>query len=337
MKNIIWKAAYYNMKTITVLCAFMLALAPVVTHAQQEPMYGQYIFNSTVINPAQAGANDSNYWGVLARNQWVGIDGAPRTESVYANFGLRSQIGLAFGIYQDRLGPEHNLYFQTDISYHARLSESWRLAGGVRLIGSHFRVNLTDIPNVEPGDPYLGQDRSSGLLLNIGAGLLAYNEKSFFGLSMPRVFKSYLNVLNSQAGNAHPDIDFRQHAVRDLFAYAGTNIDLTDEITFIPSTLFKYPVDAPVQLDLNAVFGYNDMLDFGPLVRTNLIEMNDWFDAVGFLVGIRFLPNWYFGYMYEYPLTSLSHATRQTHEVSLRFFWDPKEPERVGSPRYFLF
>ena len=325
------------MKTITVLFAFMLALVPVFTHAQQQPMYGQYVFNSSVINPAQAGANDKNHWGILARNQWMGIDGAPRTESVYANLNLRGQLGMAFGIYQDRLGPEQNLHFQTDISYHARLSENWRLAGGVRLIGSHFRVNLLDIPNVDPDDPYLRQDISSGLLLNLGAGLLAYNEKSFFGLSLPRAFKSHLTVLDSQVGNAHPDIDFRQRSIRNLFAYAGTNIDLTDEITFIPSTLLKYPVDAPVQLDLNAVFGYNDILDFGPLIRTNLIEMNDWFDAVGFLVNIRFLPNWYFGYMYEYPLTSLSHATSQTHEVSLRFFWGPKEPERVGSPRYFLY
>ena len=337
MKNINSETVYYNRRMIAVLFAFMLALVPVFTHAQQEPMYGQYVFNSTVINPAQAGAHNENHWGILARNQWLGIDGAPRTESVYANLSLRRQIGLAFGLYQDRLGPEQNLNFQTDISYHARLSEHWRLAGGVRLMASNFRINLSDIPNVDPGDPYLRQNISSGLLLNVGAGLLAYNKRSFIGVSLPRAFENQLQVLGSQIGNAPPDIDFSKKATRHLFAYAGTNIDLTDEITFLPSMLFRYPVDAPVQMDLNAVFGYNDILDFGPVIRTNLIETNDWFDAVGFLLGIRFLPNWYFGYMYEYPLTSLSLATRQTHEVSLRFIWDAKVPGRIGSPRYFLF
>ncbi len=321
------------MKPFKIIIWILPVLLPFMLYAQQEPMYGQYLFNNTVINPAQAGSNSMNQWGVLARNQWLNIDGAPKTESIYANFRLPRQLGVAVGIYQDRLGPEKNLQIQADLAYHARIFDNWYLAGGIRVIGSHLSISLSDVPNMDPGNPFFHEDLSSGLLLNAGAGLLAYNHRSFFGISIPKAFRNQISI--SEPGG----VDFRKKEVLHLFAYGGSNIKLSDEILFIPSVLFKYSDDAPIQMDFNAIFGFRDVLDFGPLLRSNTIEINNWFDAVGFLIGIHFLERWYFGYMYEYPLTDLRHAAsplRQTHEISLRFIWDTKHHRRIGSPRYFL-
>ena len=318
------------MKHIRILTVLALILWTGFLHAQQEPMYGQYLFNNTVINPAQAGANGINLWGALARNQWVGIDGAPRTETAFVNLRLPNNLGLAVGIYQDRLGPETNLQFQTDLAYQAQLSSDWYLAGGIRLIANHIRLDLTSIPNVEPGDPYFNENISSGILINAGAGLLAYSEQSFFGISIPKAFKNQIQIGDDQA------LDFSTRVARHVFAYGGVNLQLSREMMLTPSFLVKYSDHAPVQLDLNAMFNYGEVLDFGPLLRSNVIEINNWFDAIGFAVGIRFLDNWHLGYMYEYPMTDLVLATRQTHEISLRFFWDTKLQRRIRSPRYFL-
>ncbi len=317
------------MKIKTTIFLIMMAL-PSFIFAQQDPMYGQYIFNNTVINPAQAGSYAANRFGLLARNQWVGIDGAPRTESAYVNLNLPRQLGLAISLYQDRLGPEVNVQFQTDLAYHARITDRFFLAGGIRLMAAHLRVNLADVPNVDPANPFFQENLSSGLLFNTGAGLLAYTNRSYIGISIPKVFRNQIGI------NQPDHVDFRKKENIHLFTYAGTNLDLSDEIMFMPSTLFKYVDGAPIQLDLNTVFGYRDILDFGPVLRTNLFEGNDWLDAVGFLVGLRFLENWYLGYMYEYPLTNMKTATRQTHEISLRFTWGPRVEYRVRSPRYFL-
>lgn len=318
------------MKYLKLYFLLVLIILPAWLHAQQEPMYGQYLFNNTVINPAQAGAYAANRFGVLARSQWIGIDGRPRTESAYVNLRLPRQLGLAVSLYQDRLGPEVNLQLQTDLAYHTPISSNFSLAGGIRLMASHMRVNLANVPNVDPANPFFQENLSSGLLFNAGAGLLAYTPKSYFGISMPRVFRNQVGI--NQPGL----VDFRKKENLHLFTYAGTNIDMTDEIMFMPSTLFKYVDGAPVQLDLNTIFGYRDILDFGPMLRTNLFEGNDWLDAIGFLIGLRFLENWYLGYMYEYPLTNLKTATRQTHEISLRFTWDPRRETNIRSPRYFL-
>lgn len=291
---------------------------------QQIPMYGQYIFNNTVINPAQAGARDKNQAGILGRYQWLGIDGAPVTYTGFANFRLPNNMGLAVGIYQDNLGPVRDFTIQTDLAYHARLTEKWYLSGGLRIFMSNMNINLTGLENIDPGDPYFSHDLSSGLHLNLGAGLLAFSEKSFLGVSMPQAQRRGILSTNQRLNT------FSLH----FMAYGGTTFDLTEEFVVTPSTLFKTSDHAPSQLDINAIFGYNEIFDFGPMIRSNLAE--GWLDAVGFLAGFYITENWYFGYMYEYPVNNLNIITKQSHEVSLRYLWGSKKKIRIRSPRYFL-
>lgn len=291
---------------------------------QQIPMYGQYIFNNTVINPAQAGARDKNQAGILGRYQWLGIDGAPVTYTGFANFRLPQNMGLAVGIYQDNFGPLRDFTLQTDVAYHARLTEKWYLSGGLRLFLSSLSINLTGIDNIDPGDPYFSHDLNSGIHLNLGAGLLAFTENSFIGVAMPQAPRKGILSTNQRLKS------FSRHFI----AYGGTTFDLTDEFVVTPSTLFKTSDHAPSQLDLNAIFGYNEIFDFGPMIRSNLTE--GWFDAVGFLAGFYITENWYFGYMYEYPVNNLNIITKQTHEISLRYLWGSKKKIRIRSPRYFL-
>lgn len=310
-------------KILGILVLLALFLSEKV-QAQQVPMYGQYIFNNSVINPAQAGVRDKNEWGVLGRYQWVGVEGAPTTHTAFFNFRLPSNLGLAVGIYQDNIGPVRDFTLQTDVAYHAQISEQWYLSGGLRLLTSSIKVNLLDLENVDHNDPYFNQNLSSGLHFNVGAGLVAFSEKTFFGVSLPKAQKKGFGDKNREVNTVS----------RHLFAYAGHTFDLSQNFVVTPSALFKTSEKAPSQIDLNAIFGYNEIFDFGPMVRSNFTE--SWMDAVGFLVGIHITENWYFGYMFEYPTNDMNLVTRQTHEVSLRYLWGAKQQIHIRSPRYFL-
>lgn len=312
------------MKKIIAILVLLALFLNERASGQQVPMYGQYMFNNSVISPAQAGAKDENQWGVLGRYQWIGIDGAPTTHTAFFNFRLPSNVGLAAGIYQDNIGPVRDFTFQTDVAYRARLTENWYLSGGLRMIVSSIKVNLLDLQNVDHNDPYFNQNLSSGLHLNVGAGLLAFSERAFFGISLPKAQRKGFGQQNKEVNMVS----------RHLFVYGGTTIDLLDNLVVTPSALFKTSERAPSQLDLNAIFGYSRYFDFGPMLRSNLSE--GWLDAVGFLVGIYVTPNWYFGYMYEYPVNDLNLVTKQTHEVSLRYLWGSSRETRIRSPRYFL-
>ena len=96
-------------KIILVVTLFFLA---VNTKAQQDPQYTQYMYNMNIINPAYAGSSDATSVGILYRNQWDGIDGAPKTGTMNIHFPVGKNVGLGFSAISDEIGPvsETNLY-----------------------------------------------------------------------------------------------------------------------------------------------------------------------------------------------------------------------------------
>ncbi len=305
-----------------ILISFVIiALIVATVKAQQLPMYGQYIFNSSVINPAQAGARGDNQAGLLGRYQWVGIDGAPTTHTAFANLSLPHDLGLAFGIYQDQLGPLRELTLQTDVAYSARISHEWYLSGGLRTVLNHLYMDYNALADgIDTSDPLFHEDINSGLRFNVGAGLLAFTDRHFVGISLPRA----INVANK---NGH---DVAHH----FFFYGGSTIDINREFTVSPSAIFKKSTMAPAQIDINGIVSYDQMIDFGPMIRSNMAK--GVVDAIGFVAGYHFLENWYFGYMYEHPVNRVRLASRQTHEISLRYQWFGSRNSHFRAPRFFL-
>lgn len=304
------------MKRIIIFATWMVSCLSLF--AQQDPMYGQYIFNNAIINPAQAGLEDLNQVGFLHRRQWLGLDGAPTTNTFFINTRLPKNLGFAGGVYHDKIGPIQNLTFQGDVSAHVQLSDQWSLAGGVRISASSINANLTALQTGQGGDPNFSTNVNTGLNFNAGLGALLYNDQYFIGASMPRLF-------NQTMKDGSKIISEQQ---RHLFVYGGATYSVMEDVLFKPSVLVKATSDAPAQFDLNMVFNYRNYLDLGPMVRSKT--------AVGFLAGFKVTPGLYLGYMYEYPLTAINLISNQTHELSLRVLWKSKYEKRVHSPRYFL-
>lgn len=50
--------------------------------AQQLPVYSQYTFNKFLLNPATAGIDGNTTISLLAREQWVGFKGTPKTHAI---------------------------------------------------------------------------------------------------------------------------------------------------------------------------------------------------------------------------------------------------------------
>ncbi|MDZ4667115.1 MAG: type IX secretion system membrane protein PorP/SprF [bacterium] len=304
------------MKRIIICFSFMLGAFQLF--AQQDPMFGQYIFNNAIINPAQAGVNKENQVGILTRHQWLGMDGAPTTNSIFINTNLPKNLGFAGGIYSDKIGPVKDLTFQADLATHVQLNNDWNLSGGVRAMASNLSIDLSTLQTSQINDPNFNTNYRSGMYMNLGAGILAYSDKVFIGASLPRLFGRDVKANNTVITR------YQDH----FYLYGGANLKVNEDFTFTPSLLFKKVTNAPLQYDVNLVFDYKDILDVGPMFRAN--------DAIGFLAGYKVTSQIYVGYMYEYPLNDLHLASMQTHELSIRMLWESKQKSRVKSPRYFL-
>ncbi|WP_139062581.1 PorP/SprF family type IX secretion system membrane protein, partial [Aquimarina megaterium] len=128
---------------IIVVTAF-LSITFFASYAQQDAQYTQYMYNTISVNPAYAGSRGVLSIMGLHRSQWVGLDGAPRTQTLTFNtpIGGNERVGLGLSIVNDQIGPTDETYFDIDFSYTIPTSETGKLSLGIKAGGHLLNVDF---------------------------------------------------------------------------------------------------------------------------------------------------------------------------------------------------
>ena len=96
------KQIHIRLKSIIFI--FVLILLSLNVVAQQDPMFTQYMHNPVSINPAYAGSRGTLNIVGMHRQQWVGIDGAPKTLALSINSPfIKYNVGIGFTLLYDQL------------------------------------------------------------------------------------------------------------------------------------------------------------------------------------------------------------------------------------------
>lgn len=298
-----------------ILLLFLLGLV-VSVQAQQDPEYTQYMYNTMSINPGYAGSQGHWSWVGLNRTQWVGIDGAPETQtlSFQGPVGL-SGLGLGLNIVKDALGPSEEIYFDANIAYAIRTSETGNLSFGLRLGGRVLNLDWSKGTFQNP-DVVFNQNVDNRFLPTIGAGLYYYDEKAYLGLSVPNFLRTdhYDDRIESLAKE-------RLH----YFLIGGYVFDLTEDIKFKPAFIGKIVTGAPISVDLSANFMFYEKFTAGLAYR--------WDDSISALLGFQVSERLNIGYAYDLTTSNYRNYNSGTHEVMLRY--DILRGPRIKSPRFF--
>jgi type IX secretion system PorP/SprF family membrane protein len=157
------------MKKLSIIAVLLLALQ---MQGQQDPQYTQYMYNMNIINPAYAGSREGLSFGLLYRNQWSRIDGAPETGTFFGHSPLGNNLGLGLSVIADQLGPVRETNTYVDVSYTLRLGGEHRLAFGIKAGATFHDIGLAGIDLVDPNDPFF-QDINE-TTPNLGAGFFYY-------------------------------------------------------------------------------------------------------------------------------------------------------------------
>lgn len=287
--------------------------------SQQDPHYTQYMYNMSVINPAYAGSKDNLSMGLLYRKQWVGIEDAPTTGTLFGHSKVGKNVGLGLSVISDKIGPveENNIY--GDFSYTLNLGGDHKLAFGIKAGITLQNVGLySDIYSTlpQPNDPAFSEDTSNSFL-NLGSGFFYYTNKYYLALSVPNMIKS-----------KHLDFNGREYGseVSHYFLTGGYVFDLNEKIKFKPFFLLKSAFNAPTSLDLSTNFMFNDKFEIGATYRLE--------DSFGAMVNYAITPDIRIGYAYDHIVSDLNVVTPSSHEIILLF--DVRFSKKVSSsPRYF--
>ena len=174
--------------------------------------------------------------------------------------------------------------------------------------------NLTEVGQ----DPYFN-DKLDRWNANLGTGVLFHSDKWYMGLSIPK-------LINHDRNN---DTEYAALERVHYYAIGGYVFDLSDNVKFKPSFLFKYTKAAPISTDLTANFLFNEKFWLGGSYRFNGDQ-----GAFGALVDFQVSDQFRVGYTYEIPTGEIRPYTNGTHEILLMYeFRFMKRKQK--SPRYF--
>ncbi|WP_457287978.1 PorP/SprF family type IX secretion system membrane protein [Pedobacter sp. UYP24] len=288
--------------------------------AQQDAMYTQYMFNTLAINPAYAGSRNVTSATALFRNQWTGIDGAPKTGTLTLDAPiLDKRIGVGLQLFSDKLGVTQTTGAVISGAYRIRMDQgtlAFGLQGNINQFRADYNsVNLTT-NNFDPAFAY----NVNKVLFNFGTGVYYNSDKFFIGLSVQDLVKNRLTDYSSN------NSDFRNTQAMHVFFSSGYVFALSDDYKFKPSFLIKGVKGAPIEGDLNATLWIKDIIGIGAQYRTSA-------DVAG-LIEIQASPQIRIGYSYDYSTTALRNFNSGSHEIMLRYEFGFSSG-KILSPRYF--
>jgi type IX secretion system PorP/SprF family membrane protein len=305
------------MKKIVIIFAMLLTV--MVSNAQQDAQYTQYMYNTINVNPAYAGSRGVMSIFGLYRTQWVGLDGAPDTGTFSINTPIaNSNLGLGVSVVDDRIGPVAEDAISADVSYTIPMSESYKLSFGVKGTANLFQLNQDKLSPEDKNDPLLqGYNTFSP---NVGAGVYLHSNKFYLGLSVP-------NFLQTKRFNKVENNDYTVFVERmNGYLIGGYVFDIGSNLKFKPAFLAKAVQGSPLQLDVTGNFLIYEKLTLGAAWR--------WDAAVSLLAGFQVNKSLLIGYGYDRETTKLAGFNTGSHEIFLRYELF-KKPERIVSPRFF--
>ena len=307
----------------TRLLYFVLMFTGFMSYAQQDAQFTQYMYNTININPAYAGSRGVLSIFGLHRTQWVGLDGAPVTNTVSVNTPINgTNIGLGVGIINDRIGPSDENNISVDFAYTIPTSDTYKLSFGIKGSADLLNVDFTKLSIYNPADPRFQNNIDHKFSPNVGAGVYFHSENTYVGLSVPSFLetKHYDGTAGATA-NSYIASD-RMH----YYLIAGHVFDLSGSVKFKPSLLTKMVAGAPLQVDVSGNFLINDKFVVGVAYR--------WSAAMSFMVGFQASDSWYIGYGYDLETTNLANYNSGSHEIFLRYELFNKI-DKIISPRFF--
>jgi type IX secretion system PorP/SprF family membrane protein len=309
---------YFN-SLFTLLC-LTLCVTTSSVFGQQDAQYTQYMYNTVSVNPAYAGSRGHMSIAALHRSQWLGLEGAPTTQTlnVHTPIGYRG-MGLGVSIVNDKIGPTSETNLDVDFSYTIQTSREGKLSFGLKASANLLDIRFSQLDQYVQNDQTLQQDVDNRFSPNIGAGVYYHTDKFYLGLSVPRILETS-HFESSSLSTASEQMNF--------YFITGYVWDLNPFLKFKPTVLTKMVQGAPLQVDASANFMFDNKFILGAAYR--------WDAALSALVGFHVSDELLIGIAYDREITELGSAAFNdgSFEIILRYDL-VKTRGNLRSPRFF--
>lgn len=294
--------------------------------SQQTPTYTQFTLNKFVLNPAATGVDGFTTISLVAREDWVGFRGTPKTHTftidsrilgdsyifkklaVRRNEPQKTRSGnTSWGAYffSDLNGPIDQTGINGSYGYHIDLGES-QLSFGLSLLFFQLRIQGEDFIRADEDlpNPLLPEGKQSIWITDANFGVFYTTQNYYAGYSTIHIFNSAAQFGDKGEGKYRLN---RQHNI-----LGGYRFNIDTKLQIEPSVLLKIPEVGITQLDLNVKCSFLTKYWAGLSYRTK---------ATTSIFGGMNYDRYYFGYSFDYKMGDRLPNTYGSHEfiVSARF------------------
>ncbi|MBW8682986.1 PorP/SprF family type IX secretion system membrane protein [Chitinophaga rhizophila] len=312
-----------------------------LSFAQQDAQFSQYMFNGIYINPAYAGYKEALNLHGYYRNQWSGIEGAPRSFSLALdNVSADGNVGWGVQVATDRLGAQTAESVYGNYAYRIRTNEdgtarlSFGFSLGVVQLGINGRLLWTQDPETEivPGV-------IKTMVPDARAGIFYADQQFYAGISVDNLVSPHVNK-SKYAFIPQPKPHY--------YLTAGMMLPLNEQLQIRPSFLLKDDRGGPTSLDLNVFILFKEMLWLGGGYRTRVdVYSKEYLQKAlttsnAAIAAIEVFPteNLRIGYAYDFSIGPLQNYNSGTHELSIGFTLrsaasEEKRRNMVSCPKFF--
>jgi type IX secretion system PorP/SprF family membrane protein len=302
------KKAFYTYtimdRTFTKIIYLVIIIILSITNinAQNDAKLSIFNYNPLFYNPAFAGSADGlNIVGMYS-SQWVGFEGAPKTQYLSVDTKSLQKIGYGLSLYHDVIGPKKEYNLEGNFSYYIKLNRKYKLVLGIKSGINSYNVNKNNLDIYEPGEEISNFNQESKTSPIFGAGANFYSDKFFIGISSPNLLQS------TYSNSSGTTLSSRKNYYYTNFGY---QFEIKRDITLTPALLARVTPGAPISILTSLNYNY---------LNKYLASVNfDYNASAGVFLGIQLIDDLKVGYAYDISTTKFSNYNNGSHTFFLSY------------------
>jgi type IX secretion system PorP/SprF family membrane protein len=285
----------------TLILCLLIVLISGRGFAQQQRIYNynQYADNLTAVNAAYALLDKAGSASILGSKQLVGIDGAPHSFMLNANFPVASMdASVGFYVLNEQIAVENQTSVNAYFAKAIQLTESNYLSVAINAGLRNYTGNYSQL---DAFDAQFSQDVRE-TKPNIGFSVMLYSANYYVGLSVPE-----FTIRSLGAASA-----LQPAYLRSNYYFTGALLaQVNDYLKLKPATLILYTKGSPMTANVSTTAYLKDQLGLGINYRTDKTA------AATLSIISKTLR---IAYSYQFGTSSMPSGTNTaTHEVGISY------------------
>ncbi len=287
-----------------IISTILLIIIANFVFSQQIPIQNQFLVNKFAIAPAYAGYSGHTEAFINYRQNWIGIDGAPKLTTASFNGKIAGNMGYGLSAMAESSGNFSQIYITGAYAYHLKFRDNVSLNFGLAPQLFRNQMDLSKINSYGTQlDPML--QNNNGLAVtafDVGISSVFIMNGINIGISVPRTIGMSFDYKGTDAS-----YQLKRHYI----AFATWEENITEKIALTPLVLVRTTEKSELNFEVGLIAKMNDRLWGGASYRAD----NSIVTSVGGVVGDRLVLN----YSYEFGIGGLATANSGTHEFTMGF------------------